>query len=178
MSGCVNFFATSGGANENENILQGKHEFEDGSFTVKQCGTSWGGEKSDRDNQEVKFFKTEESVRNFLTNKSIDEDIRIFIGETDFETQRILFIGTFGTEYQFTQVMVKSLKVEEDSLIGTAGAYADSRPIEEAYKYPWILVRVAFNNDPVDRAKITVISGTTNQGFGGGITETFEVSAQ
>lgn len=104
-------------------------------------------------------------------------ELRQFITDTAFDSQRLLFIGTYGVSYGYDQILLQSLSRDGETLVGSAAAYADPHTDDLTDTVPIVLVRVTFDGDPAERAELTVTSGS-GQNIGGGEERTFEARTE
>jgi len=177
LAGCLSALPFVGGSNYD--ALEGEHEFDGGSFEINQIGPTgtWWFEYPPLEGR-IELFAQAKRVFDFFEDHVIDDDFRAFVEDTAFESERLLFIGTHGNQFEYDQVMIRSLSLDGETLEGSAAAHAELEPADDALNYPIVLVRVTFNSEPADRAKITVISGGNGQQTGGGDTETYDTSIQ
>jgi len=181
LAGCVDRLtqqdeSSSGddGPEEVEEAFEGEHAFDGGTVTIKQLGRSyWWITLEDRPAR-VGLFGSEQEI----LDEDPPEDVRAVIDETDFETERLLLIGTWAPSYQYTDVRINSLSLSGDTLVASAIAYAEHEPVFDDESYPAALLRISFDDEPVDEAEITVTAGGNRQHVGGGETVTREVSTQ
>lgn len=89
-----------------------------------------------------------------------------FVGSTDFGAERLLFVASVGPDTCYSRVEVASLRVVDATLAGGARAVDTSEAGEgcgDAITYPAALVRVRFEGDPRDQARIRITDGWDEQ---------------
>ena len=171
-------FSVSEESREKEGVLEGKHEFDQGSSEIRQLEKGeWWLKHYTPPIGRVELFGQAERAFEFCDDAILDEELRRFIEETEFESERVLFIGSHGARHEYDQVMITSLSIDNGTLLGSAAAYAEREPFTDQERFPGILVRVTFDAEPADRAEITVTSGTV-QHLGGDTAHTFEANIQ
>jgi|GEM_PF-5051490 len=161
--------------------LEGEHEFGDVAVEIKQLGHHgrWWEEEVEPHPGRIELFAQEGRALEFFPEREYDEnpELQQFITDTAFDSQRLLFIGTYGVSYGYDQILLQSLSLDGVTLVGSAAAYADPIADDAMDLYPIVLVRVTFDGDPAERAELTVTSGS-GQTIGGGEERTFEARTE
>lgn len=124
---------------------------------------------------DIELFAQEGRALEFFHERAYGEnpELQQFITETEFDSERLLFIGTYGVSYGYDQILLQSLSRDDETLVGSAAAYADPHIDAAMESFPIVLVRVTFDGDPAERAELTVTSGSV-ENIGGGEERTFE----
>lgn len=178
LAGCIGRESSSeesGGIEDVREALEGEYAFDGGTVTIKQLGRSQWWITLEDSPARVGLFGSEQEA----LDEDPPEDVRAVIDETDFETERLLIIGTYGPTSPYTDVRIDSLSLSGDTLVGSGIAYTEHEPDAMEESYPAALLRISFDEDPVDEAQITVTSGGgPSNPVGGGQTVTRKASTE
>jgi len=179
VSGCLETVPLIGQSERRYEAVEGDYEFDGGTFTVTQTEARWMlWFDDDRGGVWIEYFADAQRAVNFFEGKSLTEEMRTFIIQTDYDTERLLVLASSGTPIGFKEVMVQSLSVTGDTLVGSATAYAEHTPGASAVSYPVALVRVTFDSEPVENAEFTITTGHGKNHIGGGTEYTRRASTQ
>lgn len=122
----------------------------------------------------IDLFETLDDARRVLDFEAVDEDrredVEAFVAETDFERQRLLYVSAGAPHPNYETLDVHALGADGGTLVGSAVVPKPCYPGDDAQTRLSILVRVAFESDPLDRARVTIVNGQDQLG-------TFEVTA-
>ena len=138
--------------------VEGEHEFSGGTFTIKQFGEDQ--RSLHRDFQyALEYFADAQRALNYFESDPLTEELRAFITETDFSQERLLFIWTKGGDPGYSDVMIRSFSLTDETLAGRAAAYADKLIGADSVSYPAAFIRVTFDEEPVETAEFTLVGG-------------------
>jgi len=161
--------------------VEGEHEFDGGTFTIKQ----WGNQERQlyREPYRLEYFANAQRAVNYFDNKPLPEKLRTFVTETDFNQERLLLIASEGSNPGYLDLMIRSFSLSDETLAGRAAGYAEQLYGGSAGARPAAFIRVTFDEEPVETAEFTIVEGqspvTTNGKYiGGGREVTREASTQ
>lgn len=133
-------------------------------FSTRLGRPAWRGE-DDRSGY-VELYATAAAARGALDVDELASDSRdeleSVLAETDFDRERLLYVTSVGPSTCYDRIEVTEMSVDGASLVGAASAVDTSDPEEacgDAITFPSSLVRVAFDGDPLDHARISVTDG-------------------
>jgi hypothetical protein len=142
-------------------------------YDVTSFGTSLGRPRWYGDDEtagHVQLFATEAAARGVLDLDEVGDDrrdgVESFVADTDFATERLLYVVSVGPDTCHGSIEVGSLSVEGEQLVGRARAVDTSDENEgcgDAITYPSALVRATFEGTPRDRVRFTVTDGWDQQ---------------
>lgn len=168
LAGCIDDDGNDGaggngtGGNGDENGAENNGET---SFETKQLGPAVGTPvwaRADRDRPGVVFLHESPGDIGFgsatVEVNFEDEQIEQFIGETDFETQRLLRVEAVGPNGCHDRIEFDGLAVEDGTVLGEATVTSpeDGEACDQAITYPRAFVRV---DAPVDVAELEITDG-------------------
>lgn len=93
------------------------------------------------------------------------EDVSEFLEEVDFDTERIVLVESSGPNLCYDTVEISDVALEDDMITADAVVLDTSDEDEgcaEAVSYPSSLLRVTFEEEPVDTAAIDLTDGWEN----------------
>jgi hypothetical protein len=111
------------------------------------------------------LYGSETLARAALDLDSVPEDRRSevdrLLSETEFDRSRLLFLGSVGPDTCYREISVRDLHTEGDRLVGAFAAHdpCGDCACGDAVTYPSALVRVTFDGEPVDGARLTATDG-------------------
>ncbi|GEM_PF-2890483 len=94
------------------------------------------------------------------------EEVREFVGRTDFGTSVLLCVVSVGPNSCHDRLAVSELAVEDDTLVGTALAEDTSGPDEECLqvvRYPATLLRVTVEDAVPEAVRLSITDGMGNE---------------
>jgi len=162
--------------------VEGKHEFDGGTFTIKQFRGNWNG-LHDVKHDSLVYFADAQRALNYFDGDPLTEELQTFVTETDFSQERLLFLSSWGENPGYSEVMIRSVSLTDKTLVGRAAAYAETSYGADAGRSPAAFIRVTFDEEPVETAEFTSVEGQTPSGgedkhIGGGKEVTREASTQ
>lgn len=89
------------------------------------------------------------------------EDADQLLSETDFARARVLFLGSAGPDTCYEEIAVRNLRTTEGLIRGRFAAHdpCGDCACGDAVTFPSALVRVSFEGDPPDEARLTAVDG-------------------
>jgi len=134
------------------------------SFEIKQIESTAGGPVQPRTDQtQLGAVRLYESASEIPTEKIVGlqrdgDEIKQFIDETDFDTQRLIYIESVGPTGCHDDITVDNLAVEDETLVGEAAVETPSKGVlcTDVITYPRAFVRV---DGMIKQAEIKITNG-------------------